>query len=134
MAERKAQPAAKKTAVTKAAGKAAVKPQTARIVATAAPKKAAAKKTVAAAKPKAAKPPAAKKTVAPAAVKKAPTQKSASAKARPIARKVVAQPTPEERYRMVQTAAYFIAERDGFCGCPTEYWVAAEIEIANRLG
>ncbi|MDP1996189.1 MAG: DUF2934 domain-containing protein [Gallionella sp.] len=42
--------------------------------------------------------------------------------------------TPEERYRMVQTAAYFIAERNGFGGCSTDHWATAEIEIANFLG
>lgn len=118
MAERKAPLAAKKAAAPKAAGKAAVKPDT----------------TKAAAKPKATKTPAAKKTVAPAAAKKVPAQRSVAVKAKPATGKAVAQPTPEERYRMVQTAAYFIAERDGFCGCPIEYWTAAELEIAARLG
>jgi hypothetical protein len=45
----------------------------------------------------------------------------------------MAQPTPEERYRMVQTAAYFIAERHGFGGCATDHWAAAEVEIAGML-
>ncbi|MDP4029623.1 MAG: DUF2934 domain-containing protein [Gallionella sp.] len=43
------------------------------------------------------------------------------------------QPTPEERYRMVQTAAYFIAERSGFGGCSTDHWAAAELEVAGML-
>jgi len=42
--------------------------------------------------------------------------------------------TPEERYRMVETAAYFIAERHGFQGRSDEHWAAAEREIAARLG
>ena len=41
------------------------------------------------------------------------------------------QPTAEERYRMVQTAAYFIAERDGFAGKSTDYWIAAELQIGS---
>jgi len=35
---------------------------------------------------------------------------------------------------MVQTAAYFIAERNGFGGCSADHWVAAELEIAGKLG
>ena len=136
MAEQKAKPAAKKTAVTKAAVKAAVKPKTAKAAATAMPKKAAVKKAASvAAKPKSTKPTAVKKAIAPAAaVKKAPAQKAVTGKADPAARKTMARHTPEERYRMVQTAAYFIAERHGFDGCATDHWAAAEVEIANKLG
>lgn len=43
-------------------------------------------------------------------------------------------PNPEERYRMVQAAAYFIAEKEGFQGCSVEYWHRAELEIAKKLG
>jgi hypothetical protein len=35
---------------------------------------------------------------------------------------------------MVETAAYFIAERHGFQGNSTEHWAAAEREIAVMLG
>ena len=35
----------------------------------------------------------------------------------------------EDRYRMVQEAAYFIAEKDAFSGCSTDYWIAAEAQI-----
>lgn len=45
-----------------------------------------------------------------------------------------AKPSAEERYLMVQSAAYFIAERDGFQGCDTHYWALAEQEIAAQLG
>ncbi|HEX5363017.1 MAG TPA: DUF2934 domain-containing protein [Gallionella sp.] len=68
---------------------------------------------------------AAKKTAAPAVEKKAPAKKSAASKAKP---------SPEERYRMVEMAAYFIAERHGFQGNSTEHWAAAEREIAEMLG
>ncbi|MDD5383544.1 MAG: DUF2934 domain-containing protein [Gallionella sp.] len=133
MAERKAKPAAKKVAVTKAAGKAAVKPKNTKAAAVATPKKVAVKKTAtAAAKPKSTKTPAVKKATVPAAEKKAPAKKAAAAK--PAAKKIMAQITPEERYRMVQTAAYFIAERNGFGGCSADHWVAAELEIAGKLG
>src|SRR3989338_10996660 len=127
MAERKAKPAAKKVAVTKAASKASGKPKITKAALAAMPKKAAVK-------PKTTKTSAVKKTTAPAAVKKAPAQKAVATKAKPAAKKAVTRHTPEERYCMVQTAAYFIAERDGFCGCPTAYWAAAELEIASRLG
>ena len=45
-----------------------------------------------------------------------------------------AKPSAEERYLMVQSAAYFIAERNGFQGCDTHYWALAEQEIAAQLG
>ena len=133
MAERKAKPAAKKVAVTKAAGAVAGKPKTTKAAVAATPKKVAAKKTATvAAKLKITKTPAAKKAVAPAAKKKAPVQKAVTAK--PAAKKTGAQLTPEDRYRMVQTAAYFIAERNAFGGCSTDHWAAAELEIAGKLG
>lgn len=50
------------------------------------------------------------------------------------AKKTVANPTPEERYRMVQTAAYFIAEQHGFQGRSDEHWAAAERQVAAMLG
>ncbi len=89
-------------------------------------KKPAVKKADAAAAPKVEATTAApKKTKAPAAKKVAPE------KAAPTA---AITPTPEERYRMVETAAYFIAERSGFSGNNADHWIAAELEIAQLLG
>lgn len=34
-----------------------------------------------------------------------------------------------ERYRMIEVAAYYIAEKHGFAGSAADYWVQAEIEI-----
>ena len=42
--------------------------------------------------------------------------------------------SPEERYKMVQDAAYFIAERHGFNGDSAYFWTLAEAEIASQLG
>lgn len=75
------------------------------------PKKAAAKpadkiKKTAAAKPKAS-----------TTTKKTSTAKTAKAGA------------PEQRYRMIEVAAYYIAEKNGFAGNAADYWVQAEIEI-----
>ena len=47
---------------------------------------------------------------------------------------MAAKPTLEERYRMVETAAYFIAEQHGFHGRSDEHWAAAERAIAGKLG
>jgi len=133
MAEQKAKPATKKVAVTKGVGKAVGKPKITKAAAAATPKKVAVKKAAtAAAKPKSTKTPAVKKAVAPAAKKKAPAQKAVTAKS--AAKKTGVQLTPEERYCMVQTAAYFIAERNGFGGCSADHWMAAELEIAGKLG
>ncbi|MFA6972135.1 MAG: DUF2934 domain-containing protein [Gallionella sp.] len=119
MVEEKKKPAVKKTVASKVAADSEVKVT-----------KVAAKKA-----------PAAKKAAAETGVwpfpevekvaeaKKAPAKKAAVKKTA-----AVAQPSAEERYRMVETAAYFIAERSGFQGCNTEHWAAAELEIANKLG
>ena len=78
-------------------------------------------------------------------VKKAPA-KRASAKttaARKPAAKAVAGDkseastklaiSPEERYRMIQEAAYYIAERHGFNGDSAYFWSQAEAEINSRF-
>ncbi len=112
-------------------------------------------KSVAAKKPAAPKP-AAKKTTAAA---RKPTTKTATAKkpattvkkpatkvskpAAPAAKKPVTRakavpvkaftPTPEQRYKMIQDAAYFMAEKNGFAGGAMDYWIAAEAQIEVML-
>lgn len=81
------------------------------------PAKKAAPKPVAAAKKPVAKTAASKK--AAPAPKKAPVAKAA--------------PTPEERYRMIQDAAYYIAERHDFNGDSAYFWSLAEAEINITL-
>ena len=85
--------------------------------------KAPAKKPVAK-KPVTAKP-AAKK---PAAAKTAP--KKTVAKKATKARSIGA----EERYKMIEVAAYYIAERNHFKGNSTDFWIAAEAEISAKIG
>ena len=68
--------------------------------------KAAAKKTVAKVAPKAA---------APAAAAKKPAV------------------SPEQRYKMIEEAAYYIAERHGFNGDSAYFWSLAEAEINTKL-
>lgn len=123
-------------------------------------KRAPATKKAATGETAAAKAPAAKKTpTATAASRKAPASKAAqaavaetpptatsaasaaAAEAAPAAVSVApatsdvpVKPSAEERYRMVESAAYFIAEKDGFQGCSTHYWTLAEREVAARLG
>lgn len=42
--------------------------------------------------------------------------------------------TPEERYKMIQEAAYHIAEKDGFQpGKEHDYWYQAEREMEERF-
>jgi hypothetical protein len=85
-------------------------------------------------------PKAAPKKAVLAAVKpvaaKAPAKKAVAAK-KPAAAKKNDAPkhkiSPEERYRMVEVAAYFLAERNAFGGSPVEYWTAAEVQIAKLL-
>lgn len=98
-----------------------------------APAKAAAPaKPAAAAKKAPAKPapaPAKKPAAKPAAPKAAPAPAAKPAPA--PAKKAV---SPEARYKMVQDAAYFIAERHGFNGDSAYFWTLAEAEIAAQLG
>jgi hypothetical protein len=105
MAETKKKPAAKKSAVKKPGT--AAKPAIAKPVA----KKAVAVKKLTAKKPVAKKP---------------ATKKSASSKPNKI--------SAEEHYRMVEVAAYFMAERNKFAGNPAAYWTAAEAQIKKMLG
>lgn len=71
--------------------------------------------------------PATKKTVA---AKKPAANKAASKK--PVASKTN-KTSAEERYRMIEVAAYFMAERNKFAGNPVSYWSAAEIQIKKML-
>ncbi|MBI2993368.1 MAG: DUF2934 domain-containing protein [Gammaproteobacteria bacterium] len=41
--------------------------------------------------------------------------------------------TPEERFRMIQEAAYLLAEKGGFEGDSIKYWYEAEKEIDAKL-
>ena len=97
--------------------------------------KAVKKSSAKSAAPKAAAPKAAPKAAAKkvTAAKKAPAEKKAPAAKKPVAAKKTV-PTPEERYRMIQDAAYFIAERHGFNGDSAYFWSLAEAEINDRLG
>jgi hypothetical protein len=104
---------ATKTTVTKPATKPVAKKATAAATGKTAVKKVTSKTATTAKKPATAT---AKK---PAASAKAPTPKAA--------------PTPEQRYRMVQDAAYFIAEKNGFVKGSMDYWIAAEAEIEALL-
>lgn len=70
----------------------------------------------------AAKPAAAKKPAAP--------KKAAAAKRKPA---VPMAPGLEERYRMIEVAAYYIAERHGFAGDPKTFWAKAEEQIKRLL-
>lgn len=71
------------------------------------------------------KKPAAKKTAA----KKTATKKATTKKAAPKPRKISA----EERYKMTEVAAYYIAEHQGFKGNAIDFWIAAEEEISKKL-
>lgn len=66
----------------------------------------------------------AKKTAPKAAAKK-PVVKAAAPK---TASKKPAL-TPEQRYKMIEEAAYYIAERHGFNGDSAYFWSLAEAEI-----
>lgn len=85
-----------------------------------------------------------KSTMKKPAVKKASTAaKPAAAKKVAVAKKPAAKKPAaskpnkigaEERYRMVEVAAYFMAERNKFAGSPVGYWTVAEVQIKKMLG
>lgn len=70
--------------------------------------------------------------VKPVAVEARPAKKPAVKKSAP--KQKVAAVTPEQRYQMISTAAYFLAERRGFAhGYEMQDWIAAEAEVDARL-
>ena len=77
-----------------------------------------------------AKKPAAK--AAPAAKPAAKPAVKASAVKQPVESKK-AEVSPEQRYKMIEEAAYYIAERHGFCGDSAYFWSQAEAEINARF-
>lgn len=111
-----------------------VKPVAAKTVAKKAP--VAPAKPVAAAKPaakpvKAATPaPAVKKAVAKPVKPVVPAADAAPKTSAPSTTTVSA----EERYQMIQQAAYFLAERQGFVGDSSGHWIEAERQINEQLG
>ena len=116
---------AKKKAATKTTEAAAPAPVTKKTVPSAAPAAPVTKKTVAKKAP-------AKKAVAKKAAAKASPQPPLPDRA--VTLKPVAEVTPEERYRMIQEAAYYRAEKRGFApGHDEEDWAAAVAEIDAML-
>lgn len=74
----------------------------------------------------------------PASTEKTTAKKTAAPKkataAKPAAKKSKASTADlAQRYRMIEVAAYFIAEKDGFASNPVDYWLAAEAQI-NQSG
>jgi hypothetical protein len=69
------------------------------------------------------------------AVRKAAPRKTAGTGAKASAKRATSasEVSPEQRYRMIQDAAYFIAERNGFVGDNHAYWLEAEQAIDAQL-
>ncbi|MBS4098461.1 MAG: DUF2934 domain-containing protein [Sulfuricella sp.] len=74
---------------------------------------------------------------APAAAKKAAAPKAAAAAKKPAAKATASKKksgiSAEQRYNMIQEAAYYLAERDSFNGDPMRYWALAEMQIQDML-
>ena len=64
------------------------------------------------------------------AAKKAPSNKVAAPKK--VAPKKTADMSGFERYKMIEVAAYYLAEKNGFAGNAADYWIAAEIVINKK--
>ena len=77
------------------------------------------------------------KKAAPKAAPAAKPVAKAAPKAAVVAKPAVAPKKPqvssEQRYKMIQDEAYFIAERHGFNGDSAYFWSLAEAEVNSRL-
>lgn len=69
------------------------------------------------------------KKATPKAAAKKPVVKAAAPK--PVSKKPAL--NPEQRYKMIEEAAYYIAERHGFNGDSAYFWSLAEAEINAKL-
>ncbi len=80
------------------------------------------------------KKPAAKKATASKATASATTKKTAS-KTTSTSKKSskTSIVTSENRLQMIETAAYYIAEKNGFSGPSADHWLAAEKQIDSQL-
>jgi hypothetical protein len=67
------------------------------------------------------------------AAKKAATRKNAAPRAAAKKARPGRHISPEERYRLIQEAAYLKAEEEGFTRDPSECWLIAEAEVHARL-
>ena len=75
----------------------------------------------------------ARKTVKKKATKRKAAKKSA-AKRKPSAKKRTKKTvSAQKRYKMVQDAAYYLAEKSGFSGNTVDYWIKAEKQINAQL-
>jgi len=76
------------------------------------------------------KTPVKKSTSKKPAVKKATAAKTTSSKTNTAkTRKISA----EERYKMIEVAAYYIAEHNHFQGNAIDFWIAAEEEVNKKI-
>jgi hypothetical protein len=60
---------------------------------------------------------------------KATPAKKAAAKKTPANKSALADSGNEAHYKLIQDAAYFIAERNHFIGDPQSFWLEAEMQI-----
>ena len=91
------------------------------------------RKTKSAAKTAAAKTPKATKTATPKASASSTSTRTKSASGTK-SRLQGSGISSEQRNRMIETAAYYIAERNGFCSNPVDDWLTAENQINQQLG
>lgn len=74
-----------------------------------------------------------KKAAAPKAAKKSPAKPAPKAASAAPAARAAKPVSAEERYRMIQEAAYYIAEGKKFASDPFEDWRQAETQIDTLL-
>lgn len=131
MTKQKAEPATKKMATAKVGSAVASKSNTAKAGVAATAKKPVVKKTVVTVdKPIESNVQKVKEVAINVSEKKVTAKKPADSVVKPATtQKTMRKPTPEERYRMVETAAYFIAEQHCFQGRSDEHWAAAERKL-----
>ncbi|MEE9330826.1 MAG: DUF2934 domain-containing protein [Methylophilaceae bacterium] len=70
------------------------------------------------------------------AVKKSAAKKAPTKSAKPAASKTkkTRKISAAERYKMIEVAAYYIAEQNDFNGDTVDFWTAAEAEVDQKIG
>lgn len=65
--------------------------------------------------------------------KKTTLENTASTTEEPISASNSAGASNQESYEVIQQAAYFIAEKNGFAGDAVSYWLEAEAQLKGTL-
>lgn len=75
-----------------------------------------------------------KKPVTKKSTAKTTSKKTTSTKPITSGAKKIRKISAAERYKMIEVAAYYIAEQNNFNGDTVDFWTAAEAEVNKKIG